>query len=116
MPARMKAAARVMSLPQAARDAHMELRHTHHAGLMKPGGSSLATSVIVRPPSEWGLSLNDSSALDTASGGHSPACAIVAFESGRLRYNPGHSRGRREEGRRSYSLSSASGDHEPAHL
>jgi hypothetical protein len=46
----------------------------------------------------WGSSLalrcgSPSAPLDTASGGHSPACAIVVFVLGAFDCTPGHSRG-----------------------
>jgi hypothetical protein len=39
-----------------------------------------------------------SAPLDFASGGHSPACAIVAFELGAFTNSPGHSRGQERGG------------------
>jgi hypothetical protein len=53
--------------------------------------------------------------LDIASGGHSPACAIVVFVVGAFTTAPAIRVVREEEGRRSYSLSPASGDHDLAH-
>jgi len=46
----------------------------------------------------WGSVLalrcgSPSAPLDIASGGHSPACAIVAFVLGAFSHDPGHSRG-----------------------
>jgi hypothetical protein len=54
--------------------------------------------------------------LDIASGGLLPACAIVAFEIlGAFTATPAIRVVREEEGRRSYSLSSASADYDAAH-
>jgi hypothetical protein len=56
-----------------------------------------------------------SAPLDTASGGHSPTCAIVVFELGAFTTAPTIRVIREGEGRRSYSLSSASIDRDAAH-
>jgi hypothetical protein len=54
--------------------------------------------------------------LDSASGGLLPACAIVAFVLGCHSSTPAIRVVREGEGRRSYSLSSASADRDAAHL
>jgi hypothetical protein len=68
----------------------------------------------------WGSVLalhcgSESAPLDVASGGQSPACAIDAFVLGAVTATPAIRVARGGEGRRSYSLSSASADRDPAH-
>jgi len=53
--------------------------------------------------------------LDIASGGHIPTCAIVVLDLGAFTATPAIRVVRGGEGRRSYSLSSASADRDPAH-